>query len=339
MPLSALNHRYFGQKSLVAYTKSDLLAGLLSHLQSSSYADATLRSAGPSAWSWVTKDSGAAILGTPAVNTIGHRVVIATTGGSQPSGVVFRNGFTANSIIIGLAKNTGNTPTYSSWDNAGSPFNTGSFSGYITVTPDITGIGTITSFKWLAWESQQTVWIQCFYTVQNLGGVTSKLMFAGGGIDPQTGDSVDAESDEAQYTIFATGTDSYVQSDMLSSVTDPNCILTSSVTNNRSRWLSFSPGTSNLMHCMRIFNIPTDMNSLSMTSRTGKYPRIPIYLANCNDINSYLISTSWGGKLREVFHTKHSLSGQALIDGGSVSGYTIAPNLSGSQEDCIFLKY
>ena len=76
-----------------------------------------------------------------------------------------------------------------------------------------------------------------------------------------------------------------------------------------------------------------------MTSRAGKYPRIPIYAANCNDLNSYLSPTSWGGKLREVFHTKHSLSGQALIDGAVVAGYTIAPNLSGSQEDCIFLKY
>lgn len=342
MPVSVLNHRYLGQKSLVSFEKQNILDQLYNHLTAPNYADGSLRSAGPSNWTWEQKDGNAAIYGNPAVNSsdVGHRVVIALTDSTQPTGVTFRNGFIPNSIVIGLVKDVGASPSYLSWNSStGNPLDSGSFSGYITAFNNIDTIGTINNFKWLAWESQQTIWIQTFYNIQGVSQNFSKLLFAGATTDPLTGDGLDAELDGVQYTVCGMG-NSTLAGDTLSSVIDSANLLTSSNTNNLPRWLAFSPQTASMVHCMRVFNIPSQFNEAGFTSRAGKYPRLPIYHSNCSDLASGPHTpTSWGGKLREVFFVKHSLSGQVLMDGLVPAGYTIAVNLTGLPEDALFLKY
>lgn len=352
MPLASLNHRYFGRKILTSYSKTDLLTGLIQHLTSTTYADGSLRSSGPSNWTWT--QSGDAIIGSPPVDNIGFRIVIAVTGASSPSGVTFRNGFVANSIVVGMAKGIVAGATFSTWDNSsGNPFQigsppapAGSFSGYINILENTSGWGTIESSYWLAWESQQTAWIQFFYKKQGVNETFTKLIFAGAAIDPQTGDAVDGESDNALYSLFASGSGDQTSSgrpNILGSLSGDDRILYSTNNANTGRWYSFIPGSSSLLHCMRLFAVPDFTTSLTMTTRTGKYPRIPIYVSNTALDNPLGVPICWAGKLREVFYCKDSTSGQVLIDGTTVAGYTVSNSFAGAFlgqiGDTLFLKY
>jgi hypothetical protein len=96
---------------------------------------------------------------------------------------------------------------------------------------------------------------------------------------------------------------------------------------NTSHSYTYSPGTSSVVVCTRVFN--SEASNLNLVTRTGKYPRITYFMGN---------PANWAGRLREAQVVRDGFSQQTFSTGATINGFTFGynPNLSG---DCLLLQY
>jgi hypothetical protein len=234
MPLPTLNWKKLPRFDLQRYGSGSNVLGLLNAINSlfstGSYYDGSPRVIGTnSAWNFRTEVSGTttvAVYGRPPTMTEMSQSVIfagsfAYTGSKYPKlgadfvfpGSVAAQAEMTNSLLIGTAINAGNYINWTSQSvfNSGSnmPLNSSSsFSGYHSMTRNITEINRTGSLKYLyAWESQEAIAIQLSFT-SSASGVTNSgisLALAGAITDPESNDLYDAHSDGRLYGLITSG--------------------------------------------------------------------------------------------------------------------------------------
>jgi hypothetical protein len=234
MPLPTLNWKKLPRFDLQLYGSGSNVLGLLNAINSlfstGSYYDGSPRVIGTnSAWDFRTEVSGTttvAVYGRPPRMTEMSQSVIfagsfAYTGSKYPKlggdfafpGSVAALAEMTNSLLIGTAINAGNYINWTSQSvfSSGSnmPLNSSSsFSGYYSMTKNITEINKTGSLKYLyAWESQEAIAIQLSFTssasaITN-GGIS--LALAGAITDPESNDLYDAHSDGRLYGLITSG--------------------------------------------------------------------------------------------------------------------------------------
>lgn len=330
----------------------DNFYALLTNATSAVYADGTARNCGTyanevigvgspvvvrgtgSAWTWSKEIAGGvtvAIIGAPPSTATAFcqntRIVIAGTAAATLPATVANFGGGAdtaatNGIWFGLIKNVIAGATYNGW-NAAAPWTGCVFTGYTRWGLQTTNPAFNTNMAVRVIETQETSWFQLST------GATGQNNFAAGGggwIDPETGDAADAETDGRLYGASTVGP-SAMPNDWLLQTASNGMMLFDGGGSNVSHSYTYTPGSSTGVVCNRVFN--SNASTLSLTTRTGKFPRLTYFMSN---------SANWAGRLREVQVVRDGLSQQTFSTGATINGFTLGynPNLTG---DCLLLQY
>ena len=321
-------------------TTSGFLDALYQMGTATTYADGTARTPGTfaapgtaslpatlgtgSAWTWnfdsTTFATGqkTAIYGYAPTTTAMNQAV-AICGTTSTAGAVWKQLFadtrSGNVLFMGTAKNSG---TYTSWNNATTPFSVG----------DFTGLGSLSSTTSLysivyMWECEEAVIVQVVNTTT--GNVSGGA--AGAYIDPLSANTANAETDGRLYGVAVTGSSNYMGATWLSAVSTtlaPLFYNANTATDQHS--VTFTPGAGTLVVSSRFGNIaPTNQ----FTSRNGDLPQIPMQAWT---LTQYL------GQFRQIFITRDSVTGTAWQAGLNPKGYLLGASPTAST-DAVLLAY
>jgi hypothetical protein len=218
-----------------------------------------------------------------------------------------------NYLYIGLAKNSG---TYTSWNNATTPFSAG----------DFTGLGYISSGANLyayiyMWECEEAIAIQVLNSTNASGG------FAGAFVDPLSVTAASAETDGRLYGVSTSGSGSYLGANSLSvTAAASGPMFYNFGTTGDTHFSTFTPGAGTLTATFRFGNFSP---GLSFTSRNGDLPQIPIQTWT---------GTQYVGQLRQICITRDSITGNAWQAGLNPKGYLWSASLT-SATDAVLLAY
>ena len=330
----------------------DNFYALLTNATSVVYADGTARNCGTyanevigspspavvrgtgSAWTWSKEIAGGvtvAIIGAPPSTATAFcqntRIVIAGTAAATVPGAIANIGglsdtAAANGIWFGLVKNVIAGATYNGW-NAAAPWTGNVFSGYTRWGLQTTNAVYNTNVVVRVIETQETSWFQL---TTGATGQSNLSCGAGGWIDPETGDAADAETDGRLYGASTVGP-SAMPADWLLQTSSNGQMLFDGNGSNAAHSYSYTPGSSSVVTCNRVFN--SNVSTLNLVTRTGKYPRLTYFMGN---------PANWAGRLREVQVVRDGLSQQTFSTGATINGFTFGynPNLVG---DCLLLQY
>lgn len=217
--------------------------------------------------------------------------------------------------FVGLAKNSG---TYTSWNNATTPFTSGDFTGF-----GIFGIPAQNYNTLFMWESEEGVIIQ----LANATGTSGFI--AGAVVDPLSANTANAETDGRLYGVSCTGSANVMAGTWLSSNTAASaCFFTHSATANDPHSNTFTPGAGTLTATWRF---GTFAPSTQFTSRNGDLPEIPFQIFDG--------STKYLGQLRQIFVTRDGITGTAWNVGSTPKGYLLGYTLTAAAGDCVLLAY
>lgn len=303
----ALPATYPSQSSTV----SDLLNDIYSVLTySTKYLDGSPRTYGVNAaWTWSKEVSGSttlAIYGVPPNSTLNHRVILAGSPTTRTPVMASPDGFTANIIDVSVAKNAGAFTSYSS----SAPFTSGQFFGYWHWCSLNSGLFDDTKLYQI-FESKD-----CFgISVLQSDGTTCTPFIAGAILDPDSTNSLDAETDGKLYGII-TGGSSVANTIDFTVFTTTHFTNHSTLSTGRSHAGIFLPNTGSIAATSRVNGALT--TNLPYTTRNGKIVREPIHYQLNTSPYSYV------GRLREVYISKSSLYGNVLYESGSQTGAFIA---------------
>jgi len=308
-------------------TAEAMIDSLISSFAASAYVDGTARSSAAQAWTWTKfTDNGTVGAWGQAPALVGRNpfrviIVIPVAGSNQPANFkrvpVYQEPWAADRMWIGIAKSSG---SYTSWSDS-NPFGTGAFSGYWPFAA--TGVSSNVIYNgsyWRVIETPETAWLAM---VPNSGSAAFGTCF-GALIDPETGDAVDAESDERIYGMWTSV--SYTMPVGLWGGDNSEGDLFDNVQNQGYPHFGvFLPGTDVICSTQRATVFPQYV----MSTRTGKIPRINVFAMN--QLNSGIGRDGWCGRIREVSVAKNATLGQALMNGGTTVGYAFAhhPNVVG----------
>lgn len=374
MPLPTLNWKKLPRFDLQLYGSASNVVGLLNAINSlfstGSYYDGTSRVIGTdSAWQFSPAISGSttvAVFGRPPRMTeMSQSVIFAGsftyTGSTYPklgNNFPFPSNLSAqaemtNSLLIGNAINAGD---YINWTSqsvfrSGSnmPLNSSSsFSGFSSITRNITTLSNTASLKYLyAWESQEAIAIQLSFTssasVSTNNGTI--LALAGALTDPESDNLYDAHSDGRLYGYITSG----ITTSSLNFYNSGNGYFGSLFTANVYQWpitrffkpngfgyisssypqympgfssvtSTFNPTMSNATCFM--LDVNTIVNS-ELSSSSGQTPVFPIYMT-WNVPDTYVSGRYYQGSLREIKMIRDLPSGltyrSASIDIGHIFG-------------------
>lgn len=280
-----------------------------------------------SAWTWnydaTTFGTGGktALYGYPPTTTAINQVAILGAT-SSVVGAVWKQMSTdtrsANYIFAGLAKNAG---TYTSWNNATTPFTVGDFTGFGVAS--ITGTTNYTYV--LMWESEEAVAIQIVSA--SSPGVSTILL--GAWLDPLSANTLNAETDGRLYGVSTTGSSALMSTAWLSvtaAATGP--LLYNVVTGNECHTYTFTPGAGTIVAMQRF---GTFVPTTTLTSRNGDLPQIPFQVWSTTTGQYY-------GQLRQMNITRDGATGTEWQVGTVVKGYLLSASPF-SANDAVILTY
>jgi len=346
MALPTLHWRMLAPVFVPNATPSGFFDALYQMGTATTYADGTTRTPGTfaspgtaslpatlgtgSAWTWnfdnTTYSTGVpggpktAVYGyAPTTTAINQAVVICGAASIAAPAAVWKQLFSdsrgANLLYMGTAKNSG---TYTSWNNATTPFSVG----------DFTGLGLMTSTTSLysivyMWECEEAVIVQVVNTTT--GNVSGGA--AGAYIDPLSANVANAETDGRLYGVAVTGSSNYMGATWLSTVSPtlaPLFYNANSATDQHS--VTFTPGAGTVVASSRFGNFAP---SNQFTSRNGDLPQIPMQAWNL---------TQYIGQFRQMFITRDSITGTAWQAGSNPKGYLLGASPINST-DALLLAY
>jgi hypothetical protein len=321
-------------------TTSGFLDALYQMGTATTYADGTTRTPGTfaapgtaslpatlgtgSAWTWnfdnTTFATGqkTAIYGyAPTTTAMNQAVVICGT--TSTAGAVWKqllaDSRTANFLYMGTAKNSG---TYTSWNNATTPFTVGDFTGLGCLSSAVSAYSIV-----YMWESEECVVVQ---VVNAASGVTSNGV-AGAFLDPLSANTLNAETDGRLYGVSVTGSGNYMAATWLSATTTANApLLFNANTANDQHSVTFTPGAGTLAVTNRFGNLAPGNQ---FTSRNGDLPQIPVQAWT---------GTQYLGQFRQMFVTRDSITGTAWQAGSTPKGYLLGASPINST-DALLLAY
>lgn len=289
-----------------------------------------------SVWTWSREVVGGktvAIIGAPPSSATSFcqntRIVIAgDEAGSTPAKratLGSPDNAEPNGIWIGLVKNVLTGNTYNGWADI-SPWTGCLFGGYTrygtrTTNGSFYNANTIVRVI----ETQETCWFQITSgaTAQNTHGA-----MGGAAIDPETSDGIDAETDGRVYFVAHSGGDNFgLSADWMLATNTASQMFFDGGGTGYSHSYSYTPGTANVVVCNRVYN--SNATNISLVTRTGKFPRLAVYMANTGN---------WAGRLREVQIVRDGLSQQTFSTGGTINGFTFGKNPNNTG-DCLLLQY
>ena len=308
---------------------------------STTYADGTTRTPGTfatpgtaslpatlgtgSAWTWnydtaTLPDGKGSKTGlycyAPTTTALNQAVVIGCS--SNIAGGVWKQLYadtrTASFLYMGLAKNSG---TYTSWNNATTPFTVGDFTGFGMV-----GSSTNTNYL-IMWESEEALAIQIIAT--SSGTLSAAIL--GAFIDPLSANTANAETDGRLYGFTTTGGSNVMAATWLSGTAITSApLLYNANTSTDQHSVTFTPGAGTIVPTSRFGSFaPT----YSFTSRNGDLPQIPFQVWN---------GTQYVGQLRQIFITRDAVNGTAWNVGATPKGYLLGATLQATS-DAVLLTY
>lgn len=262
------------------------------------------------------KGSKTAIYGyAPTTTAINQAVVIC--GSSTVAGGVWKQLYgdsrTANFLYLGIAKNSG---TYTSWNNATTPFTSGDFSGLGYVSANT----SLYAYVYM-WECEEAVMIQFANSANVSGGI------AGAFIDPLSANTANAETDGRLYGMSTNGGSNYMSATWLSQTAPTSApLLVNNAVAGEMHTVTFTPGAGTIVSTARFGSFGPGP---AFISRNGDLPEIPVQMWN---------TTQYLGQLRQMFITRDSASGSAWNVGLSPKGYLMGASVT-SATDALLLTY
>jgi len=338
MALTALTWRQLPVQTLAAgYTITTLLDAIYTALGSTTYVNGAARTPGSGvAWT-VSRYQAAsvtqAVYAYPPTNTLTQQVILAgATTAKTPTMAASASAYAANTLYGALSKNAG---AFNAWD-AAAPFTSGQFSGYV-------GVHTVQATYGIqvrVYESQDGI----FVLINAATAAQSNYFFAGGLVDPETGDTTsDAESDGKLYAIGSSNlTFSGTNFDGgLPASTASNGLMfahqgASAGVSTGCKCLAFTPGGSTLLGLARTGRYVA--MGTAFGSRAGKYARLPIILSVTDTALNYTDPPiTYAGRLREICLTRKAVSGSTLRSSGTDVGYYAANDVNNAT-GCVILS-
>lgn len=320
MSLSLLNYKYIGRFTVPSPTAQNVLSAIATAFASTTYQDGSSRSMGTgSAWypaqDWTTGVLSSMFL-TPPSSSLGQRIIFAGGGTSGTPTMVGAdaNVNTNSRIITGLQKNAG---SYTGWANA-SPFNSGSFSGYV-------GSFNATTVSYVhVYESQDTVAV-----IAELNTNQVQLTIAGAILDPESNNSAVAEVDGKLYGIINSG---YLTvANITNSTSFGNCTpMWYASTAGYAKSLIFTPNASSIITIVRQNVNYSATNSNSFKNAAGEFVKQQIYMEKSGGGTFY-------GRVREITTFPISLGQTKFTISTALNGYIIG-NSTSATSDCLLLK-
>jgi hypothetical protein len=277
-----------------------------------------------SAWTWNYdnttlpdgKSGKTAVYGYPPTTTALNQVVVIG-GSSNIAGAVWKQLYadtrTASFLYMGLAKNAG---TYTSWNNATTPFTVGDFTGFGM-------IGSSLNTNYLVmWESEEAVIVQ---VIQTASGLSAGI--AGAFVDPLSVNTTNAETDGRLYGFATTGGSNLMSAAWLNLSASTNASLFTNLGSATDQhFVTFTPGAGTVVGTGRF---GTYAPTYSFTSRNGDLPQIPFQVWN---------GTQYVGQLRQIFITRDAVNATAWNVGTTPKGYLLSSQVI-SANDAVLLAY
>lgn len=284
-----------------------------------------------SAWTWnydnTTYSTGlpggpkTAIYGYPPTTTAINQAVVVcgATSIAAPAAVwkqMNTDARAANFLYLGLAKNSG---TYTSWNNATTPFTAGDFTGLGKMSVSNTSFPVTYLFMW---ECEEAVAFQL--VVGSTGGTSVSV--AGAFVDPLSTSTLNAETDGRIYGVTVSGGTTYQSATMLAATA--GTIMYHVASADDSHFNTFTPGAGTLVPMSRFGSFaPTS----TFVSRNGDLPEIPYQLWSTTTGQYY-------GQLRQIYMTRDSQSGNAWQVGATPKGYLVGSSPQ-TTSDAVVLTY
>lgn len=342
----ALHWRLLPPVFLPLGTAAELMDAIYTMGTSTVYADGSARSPGTfttpgtaslpasvgtgSAWTWnydaTTFGTGAktACYAYPPTTTAINQTVIVGCTSSVTGATWLQNqsdSRAVNQFLVGCAKGTG---VYTSWNTAGTPFTSGSFTGFATV--GATGLSFSQVFML---ESEEAVMI---ILARSSGGTMMGCM--GAFVDPLSASTTNAETDGRLYGIANTGSSSGTAASTTGQwMSFTNAIndavpFYNSTTATAQHFTLFTPGAGTLLLAQRFGTFTPTANT---QSRNGDIPSVPFQVTTT--AGTYL------GQLRQMFISREfSAAGQGLVSTAGIRGYTYSASTNGVS-DTLFMAY
>lgn len=260
----------------------------------------------------------------PTTTSIGQTIIVGCT--SSTTGATWLQAQTdlrtASAVYVGCAKNTG---VYTTWNTAGTPFTSGSFTGFALV--GVAGPGYNQVFMM---ESEEAVVL--IFARSN--GTTMSCCL-GAFVDPLSASTTNAETDGRLYGYVNTGTGAGTTSNgtantwMSSGGVANDAVPFWNVTTGASQHFGlFTPGAGTIMLARRFGDFTP---APTTQSRNGDIPGIPFQII--------LTAGGYLGQLRQMTITRESASaGQALQTTAGIKGYSYSVSTIGSS-DTLLLQY
>lgn len=344
MALATLHWRMLAPVALVDQSIGGIMNAIYQMGTATTYADGSTRTPGTfaspgtaslpaslgtgSAWTWNYDNTTYSTGGPSGVKTACYAYAPTTTAINQaiivcgaasitsPTAVwkqLYADTRLAGNFYAGIAKNSA---TYTSWNNATTPFSSGDFTGLAGVfTSSVPNLNYL-----LMWESEEAVIIQ---GVSYAYGVQTVIL--GAYIDPLSANTANAETDGRLYGLASVGFGAWQPTTWLGSAAN-GTLLINSVGSQENHSVTFTPGAGTITATARF---GTYTPASTFLSRNGDIPQLPYQLWT---------GTQYVGQLRQMNVIRDGLSGEALQAGATVKGYIMGASGTTST-DALLLVY
>lgn len=242
---------------------------------------------------------------------------VAICGTASTAGAVWKQLATdtrlVNHLYMGLAKNSG---TYTSWNNATTPFSVGDFTGLGYLAAAVANFTSV-----IMWECEEAIVVQILNSTNLSAGV------AGAFIDPLSANTTNAELDGRLYGISVTGNSNFMAATWLSATSVTAApLFYHATTGGDQHCVTFTPGAGTVVNTYRFGNFGP---SGTFTSRNGDLPQIPLQAWT---------TVQYLGQFRQMAITRDSIAGTAWQAGLNPKGYLLSAS-SSTACDAMLLAY
>lgn len=322
MSLTSIAWKYVGSALFVTPTVAAVLDALYTLGTATTYADGSGRTEGAgSAWTWTGnryQNAGTteACYPVPPLSTLGLRVLLAGSSSTpSPSPTMASpDTYAVNNLLVNLTRSAG---AFASW-NAAAPFTSGTTFGHWKTWPTTAGVGTV-----YLWEGTEGIAV----LVATATGTTYGAIL-GAVVDPESTESVDAESDGKLYGIL-TSNSTVINAAFRST---NGAFLGHNAGNGVNHAAVLAPAGSSLltMHCS-IEN--TAMTTTGMKSRSGRFARASLRVR----ASAAAPDDNFLGRLREIVAFGDGITPNKLSNAGTTIGWVFGASTITAQ-DAVLLE-
>ena len=353
MPLTALTWKQLPTQTGVYNSPPLALNAIYTAFTSATYADGSARTPGSGvAWTATRYQAGGttteAVYFAPVGSTLNSYSVIAGAALAQASAAYAAlSGAAANVLYVGTGKNvTGGSPYAANWyANAGSPFTSGQFTGYMRT--GITNSTLVASTSIRCYESQDAVMI-----ISEYNGTVAWSAVMGAFVDPNSASSACAESDGKLYGAAVGPSHSTTPTTAVGYLVGFFTASNGPFSNDRflnaypaliqsgSIWSAqnylFLPGSATIFRA-QIAQCIYDI-SAAWRTRSNLFVRFPIMLGANSGSTTTRPATAFVGRLREIVNIgAGATNGQKITDGGVDVGYIVTYSASATTNPTVML--